>query len=758
MRVRRLLAYVILIAGLNGCDAGNDDPILDDDDSSDDDDSGTEELVGNWVFGEDSVVVEATETRSGLRTYSLHSTHPMREGGPSERTFSEQSGDPVLRSGVLLTDALFAMAVEEARLNSVSEISDAAFGSAVPCECYKTGELWNWVWTRDIAYATELGLAWLDPQRAANSLLFKLSELKSGGELQIVQDTGTGGSWPVSTDRVAWARGAMAVLRYTDHPKLRSAALEAMTNTAIMDRRYAFDSRDGLYRGETSFLDWREQTYPSWMADNVVHIGMSKALSTNIDHLFLLRSLEKLSGEDWGAEELAAAIDDAFWDGSSYRSYLTTELDPRPSHQQDLLATSLAVLDLGTHPEALTSYPQGPFGPPVIWPQQQLTPIYHNRAVWPFVTAYSVLAARAADNRAVLDAGLDSLIRGAALNLSHMENLEVATGANHLEDGEFSGPVVNSRRQLWSVAGFLGAVAHGVFGLDGEQGAMSGLPLLPGGQWFLPGGSLRVGDTVLELGDEQLAPGSMTRFETEPWTALFGARSPGLGLEGSGANVTLTVEADLGADIDIYRDGELVATDVLFPWGDTSNSTSCYTATATLSLPSQPSPPVCWWGDDYQRIQSVQAGSFDAQGGVWSSEHGRDHYGNWGAPSHSLNMQITPQHSGDHLLQVVYGNGAGGVDTGITAAVKWLTVHDAGGQLVAEGPLLMPHRGDWANWGDSNFVPATLTVGQTYTVGISDGRNMSYLAHYIDYVGGRGGGQQPSNDVNIAEVKLLFLR
>ena len=36
--------------------------------------------------------------------------------------------------------------------------------------------------------------------------------------------------------------------------------------------------------------------------------------------------------------------------------------------------------------------------------------------------------------------------------------------------------------------------------------------------------------------------------------------------------------------------------------------------------------------------------------------------------------------------------------------------------------------------------------------------NMSYLAHYESYVGGRGGGSEPSNDVNIAEAKLLFMR
>ncbi|MDG1483227.1 MAG: hypothetical protein P8R54_26795 [Myxococcota bacterium] len=711
------------------------------------------DLNGSWTFDTDTVTVIATA--AAHRTYTLTTTHPQRDHGPTERAFTEQPGDPLLRSGNLLTDALFALAVEEARLNAVSQISDGAFEGAVDCECYQTGALWNWVWTRDIAYATELSLGWLDPERAANSLLFKLSERKSGGDLQIIQDTGTGGSWPVSTDRVAWARGAMAVLRYVDHPELRAAAIEAMVNTAALDRLYAFDARDGLYRGETSFLDWREQTYPQWMAGDVVHIAMSKSLSTNLDHLFLLRALETLTGEAHGADDLAAAIDAAFWSGSAYRSYLTTELDPAPA-QQDLLATALAVLDLNTHPEALAAYPHGPAGPPVIWPQQQRTPIYHNRSVWPFVTAYAVIAARKADNGAVLDAGLDALVRGAALNLSHMENFELETGANWRDDGEFSGPVVNSRRQLWSVAGFLGAIAHGVFGVTGEDGVLRADPIRPGG-WLEPGATLQIGDFTAEIGTETLSAGAVAAMPVDDWQDLYGAAIPEVSLAGSGDTVILTFAGEHGATFDVYRDGVLAAASATSPWTDTTATTACYTVVARLIHPGQPSSPQCWWGDDSVRIQSAYAPDFTASGGAYSTDHGRDHYGNWGAPEHTLTATLTPLHTGEHLVQLVYGNGAGGTDTGITAAVKWVEVV-VDGAVVAEGPITMPHLGDWALWADSSFLPVSLTAGQSATVTIRDGINMSYFAHYTAYVGGRGGGGEPSNDVNIAELKLLFLQ
>ena len=83
-----------------------------------------------------------------------------------------------------------------------------------------------------------------------------------------------------------------------------------------------------------------QQTYPSWMQNNPALIGMSKSLSTNLNHLHLLRALEALTGEDHQSTDLAEAIDAHFWTGSSYSSFKTTELHPTPTHQQDLLATS----------------------------------------------------------------------------------------------------------------------------------------------------------------------------------------------------------------------------------------------------------------------------------------------------------------------------------------------------------------------------------------------------------------------------------
>ncbi|MEC7985568.1 MAG: hypothetical protein VX278_10430 [Myxococcota bacterium] len=721
-------------------------------------DTGTTEEPSHreeWDFDSDLVTVEFDEA-DGLRTYSLRSTHPQRDNGPMQRQFAEREGDPILRSGHALTDALFAMAVHEARENSVSQIADGLFSSPQNCECYETGELWNWVWTRDIAYATELGLGWLDPERAQNSLLFKLSEEKTGGRIQIVQDTGTGGSWPVSTDRVTWARGAMSVLRHTNNSAFEAQVIEAFRNTAETDRQYAYDPRDGLYYGESSFLDWREQSYPAWVQDNPVHIAMSKSLSTNLNHLFLLRALESLTGEDHHSQDLATAIDTHFWKGTYYSSYKLSELNPVTTHQQDLLATALAVLDLGTHPEALAQYPHSSMGAPVIFPQQQYIPIYHNRAIWPFVSSYAVLAARKADNGAVFDANLESLIRGAALNLSHMENFEWQSGKNWVEDGDYSGPIVNSRRQLWSVAGFLGVIVQGVFGLEKENGSWNASPILPG-RWFSEDATLIIDGESFSIGSATLSSGSITYADEDDWQNLFSAAAPIVEITGSGNDVTLSISTDGTTSFDIYRDGVLIEENGPSSWTDNTSTSSCYAAVAQRIHPSHPSSPTCWWGDDYQRIQTIAIDQFNVTGGMYSTNHGRPHQENWGEPHHQMSVTITPNATGEHYIQLVYGNGSNSIDSGITAAVKWVRVVNSDGTDVASGSIVMPQLGRWDRWGDSSFLPVALNAGESYTVTISDGWNMSYLSHYTE-LQFNGGGEVPYNYVNITEMKLLFMR
>ena len=58
------------------------------------------------------------------------------------------------------------------------------------------------------------------------------------------------------------------------------------------------------------------------------------------------------------------------------------------------------------------------------------------------------------------------MLQLSALNLSNMENYDFLSGEAEVKDNLMYGPVVNSRRQLWSVAGYLSNVENIIFGAE----------------------------------------------------------------------------------------------------------------------------------------------------------------------------------------------------------------------------------------------------------------------------------------------------
>ncbi|MFO0549574.1 MAG: hypothetical protein U0271_14370 [Polyangiaceae bacterium] len=796
-----------------------------------------------------TVTVQSADTCA--RTYQISTTAPLRDNVPANpRSVVELAGQPVVRTGNDMFDALYALAIDESREASVDAISNFAFngGAPIPCPaggCFETGRLWTYVWTRDTSYAVALGLGAADPTRARNSLEFKTSLRRDGTRREIVQDTGTGGSWPVSTDRVVWALGAWELAKYLDGAE-RSAfitlALDAIVNTAHHDRAVAFDATDGLYRGEQSFLDWREQTYPDWTKTDTVQIGMSKSLSTNIGHLRLLEigaafateqgnTAEAATLTSW-ADDLRASIRARLWLESDglYSTYQTTYLDPSPVHRYDLLGEAFSILyDVATPAQAKTivsSYPHFTRGAPVAFPEQQDTPIYHNRAIWPFVTAFWARAAAKAGHAPAVDHAVRSLMRGAALNLSNMENFEAVTGAAWLDDGAASGPVVNSQRQLWSVGGYLGVVDEVVFGREVSQTGIRFLPKLTAGlraslfsgvdtialsglQYrgkrvsvvlHLPAASAQNGFYTVssakldgnEVGSDfvpatSLLDGSVFDLTLSPGAAsndpltelddaavadyknLFGPKTPSitnLSLVANKLSVDWSAAGETGVKFNVYRDGVAIATNLTATTFSDPNSTDhasvthCYSVESVFDgsgTTSQHARPVCYWGANSVRVKTFDAQTFVAVGGQLVFNHGRWHYEDWGDPGDSLTVSnVVPTMTGEHLIQVLAGNGAGDFTTGVTCGVKVVEVWD-GPNMVGSGQLVMPHLATWDDWRDSNFVRVTLTAGKSYTIVIredGDSGNMSDLDHFSLY-GGTGGTGGRFDKVNIAEVKVL---
>jgi hypothetical protein len=679
-----------------------------------------------------------------------------------------------------LSNGLFAMAQDDLTQDSVAAIRDGAFdhGQPIPCHCFETGLKWPYVWTRDLSYAIDLGLWRFDSARSRNGLEFKLSEVRvpsapqGAGTSQylVMQDTGSGGSWPISTDRVVWFLGARHLL---GEPAFADKTWRALTDTLAQDRQYVFDARLGLYRGETSFLDWREQTYPAWTANAVSFIGQSFALSTNVLHYQALQLAATLAAARHQtpaatryrqqAAALKAAINAHFWrvDRGLYMSYIGGDGTPYDSY--DLLGIALAitsgVADGDRAKQALANYPTWPAGSPVIWPERADQPIYHNRAIWPFVSAYAMRAARLVDDPARIEHEIRSVMRGAALYGSNMENYELLTQGQHVDEGKLSGPVVNSPRQLWSVAAYFAAVTEGVFGLTDDGHVEPKLPttlvpMLFGNRSSI---TLRLHDRQITLqlpktlnGNLLVADRSQTRGTVTtvllkavqmadtplrgdaPLYAPVAPPAPLVQIDGSGWQVQM--DGALAARTDSRMDGQTNATTRLYVngrhYGDIADRIHlphqsgllCISATRmdAHGLESLHSPDTC-------------VGEVTQVAGAWPRR--------WTAPA-----------SGSYRIALDYANPHGPVNTGITAAVKTLVV-DCDGSGPQRVPIAMPHS---LGVQRSTYGHFSAAVGATCRFMLEDGFNMSYLSHFAHYTGGAGGSAGPINQAAIRSLVIAL--
>lgn len=377
------------------------------------------------------------------------------------------SAFPRLRSPEPLVDALYRMSLEEL-VQLVRE--DGALSA---------GAKWPGVWTRDVAYASVLSLAIVAPDAVRKSLMAKVD---SAG--RIIQDTGTGGSWPVSTDRMTWALAAWELYAVTGDGDWLRTAYGIIQRSAGADLHAVIDPATGLVKGETSFMDWREQSYPRWMDPR--DIAQSAATSTNAVHYATWRILADMSTalgygpEPWAeaADSLQTAMAEHLWQPRTgwFATFRYGRDFPSLSPRSDALAQSLAIL-YGAAGEAQQAWiaehsPVVAFGAPTFWPYIPNIPHYHNGALWPFVNAFWTWASARAGNTAGVEHGLASIWRPAALFLTNKENMVASTG-------HFDGTELNSDRQLWSVAGNIAATYRVLFGMRFEPDRLVLAPMVP---------------------------------------------------------------------------------------------------------------------------------------------------------------------------------------------------------------------------------------------------------------------------------------
>lgn len=399
----------------------------------------------------------------------------------------------------------------------------------------RAGASWQGIWTRDTAYAAAMGGALAAPDTFRRSLM---SRVRGG---IILQDTGTGGGWPVSTDRVVWALGAWAVYRTTGDREWLEQSADIITATLEQDDR-VLPQDTPLRPGETSFIDWREQSYPDWATPS--HIASCYAFGTNVVHAVcrrLLMRMLRLLGRNAEADRreaeynaLTEAVNTTFWSRANQQYGMVYAPHGYLDERVDALGVALAVRYgiAGEHCErALRALPRSAYGTPVFTPYkagQQAA--YHNRAIWPFVEGWVLQAHAEMQDCAGLSFSLASLLGAFLVNATHKENFNAETG-------EATETIQNSDSQLWSICSTLGAVYHGLFGLQFEGNNLVFNPCVPkeyaGSHWIT---GLRIGKMTLSV--------HLKGYGTEVWSVLVNGK-PGL------PTIPLNTEGHVQIELDL---------------------------------------------------------------------------------------------------------------------------------------------------------------------------------------------------------------
>ena len=375
--------------------------------------------------------------------------------------------------GNVLVPALYNMALEESLLDIRPE--DGTF---------MAGALWPDTWTRDVVYSIYFAYSWILPDVARKTL--EKQTLKNPSEA--LQDTGSGGSYPISTDRVVWALAAWEYYLATGDKAWLKQTYEGLSYTARKDIHVAYDENVHLFKGETCSMDWRKHTYPNWFTN--ANIGESFSSGTNALHYFLYRFL-LMSGNIIGApaedialwtrisEELRSGINGAFWseDKGMYTCYLYPEIlgyqsSRRVGAMSNGLAALLGVADEEQVRSIVANSPLYAYGAAVLYPSKPDSFAYHNKGIWSVWQTPLMYAAKKCGNHAVVEHLVNSAVRSGALFLTHKENMTYDTGYD-------CNTALNSDRQLWSVASFLSIVYRIFFGMEMTEQGIAFSPVIP---------------------------------------------------------------------------------------------------------------------------------------------------------------------------------------------------------------------------------------------------------------------------------------
>lgn len=656
--------------------------------------------------------------------------HPQLDTTASHWQLSaDLTGLPKYISDHTLVNALYNLSLEEMQEDVQAD------------NTFMAGAKWPGVWTRDVSYSTYLSLAILHPNICRNSLMKKVN--KNG---TIIQDTGTGGSYPCSTDRMVWAIAAWEIYKVTGDTAWLRQSYAIIKKSAEADEQNIYDPVTGLVHGETSFMDWREQSYPKWMQP--IDIFNSECLSTNAVHYetnVILADMSKRLNNDSSyekysriAENIKTAINKYLWmpDKGYYGEYLYGKnyriLSPKSENLGESLSMLFNIASNQQQKSILEKMPVLNYGVPCFYPQIPNIPPYHNDAVWPFVDAFWTLAAARFGNEKAVMEGMNSIYRAAALFLTNKENMVAS-------NGDYIGTQVNSDRQLWSVAGNLAMIYKVVFGMHFQPDSLQFSPFVPysyNGKNKLSDFHYRKASLDIDLtgygnkiksfllDGKQLKSATISGNLTGKHTIKivlsdnnvtgninlakdhFSPETPVAMLSGD----TLHWQpVNRAKDYEVIINGKKVATiqDTLFhlslvdyeEYQVISIDSTGYESFASNPVVNIPSSILqTYQMENFATASALPYKGFTGKGFVEIST----------TKNLKIKFNITIPQDGEYAIDFRYANGNGPINTDNKCAMRSLFVNN---QRI--GTVIFPQRGQgqWSNWGFSNSLIVKLTKG-----------------------------------------------
>ncbi len=643
---------------------------------------------------------------------------------------NDLSAYPALKTPNRLHTAIYNLGLDE-MVNAVE-----------PDTTLRTGKAWGGVWTRDVSYSIILSMAYMQPVASQVSLRQKVN---ANG--RIIQDTGSGGAWPVSSDRMIWAVAAYEIYKVTGERDWLEYIYPVIKNS-LLDDLEVIAAKNGLVQGETSFIDWREQSYPRWM--QTADIYQSQALGTSVVHAQAWKVLADIADELGHTDvaklahenhrTIAEAINRELWmpEKGYYAMYNYGRnfpiLNPRAETLGESLAIIFGIADMKRAKEITENNPTMPFGVAIFFPQIADIPPYHNNALWPWVAAYWAIANAKVGNEAGTLESIGSVFRPAALFATNKENFV-------LDNGDIA-TQLNSSNMLWCLAGNI-AITHKIlFGINFETEGLTFRPFVPkalAAKRQLTG--FRYRDAVLDIsisgsgnrvksfrlnGKESrpFIPATITGHNT---IEIVMADNP---IPKMKVNRMANVKAPLtpiawmeeGAltwnpveysdHYVVIRNGERVTNTHQTSFAITEPGEYQVMAVNADGTESFASEPRSLFGTIVLEMPEESI-NFSSPENTYepTSPIAGYHGAGFVEIDHNtapVDIDVNVPDEGVYAISLIYANGNGPVNTENKCAVRTLVVDD---QPV--GAIVMPQRGEgkWSDWGRSSIVRVPLTAG-----------------------------------------------